>query len=136
MTASLTERLQQRLSDQTAEIEALTSAELKQLATRLRKQCEGELRTMQNDIQSTSLNMARELRIVRWTGRWWWGALITTWLAIAALSIWHLMDRDPSQMPIFRSGGQSYLVPPEGIEPTICRQGERQFLCLKLPEGT
>ena len=72
----MTERLQQRLSSQTAEIEALTSAELKQLATRLRQQCEAELRTMQSDIQGTSLNMERELRIVRWTGRWWWGALI------------------------------------------------------------
>lgn len=136
MTVSLTERLQQRLSSQTAEIEALTSAELKQLATRLRQQCEAELRTMQSDIQGTSLNMARELRIVRWTGRWWWGALIMTWLAIGALWVWHSMERDPSQMPIFRSGGQSYLVPPEGVEPKICRQGERQFLCLKLPEGT
>ena len=58
MTVSLTERLQQRLSDQTAEIEALTSAELKQLATRLRQQCAAELRTMQSDIQGTSLTMA------------------------------------------------------------------------------
>ena len=136
MTVSLTERLQQRLSSQTAEIEALTSAELKQLATRLRQQCEAELRTMQSDIQGTSLNMARELRIVRWTGRWWWGALIMTWLAIGALWVWHSMERDPSQMPVFRSGGQSYLVPPEGVEPTICQKGERQFLCLKLPEET
>ena len=135
MTASLTERLQQRLSSQTAEIEALTSAELKQLATRLRQQCEAELRTMQSDIQGTSLTMARELRIVRWTGRWWWGALIATWLAIGGLWAWHSMERDP-QMPIFRSGGRSYLVPPEGVEPTICQKGERQFLCLKLPEGT
>ena len=136
MTASLTERLQQRLSSQTAEIEALTSAELKQLATRLRQQCEAELRTMQSDIQGTSLNMERELRIVRWTGRWWWGALIMTWLAIGGLWVWHSMDRDPSLLPIFRSGGQSYLVLPGGIEPTICQQGERQFLCMKLPEGT
>ena len=135
MTESLTARLQQRLSSQTSEIEALTSAELTQLATRLKQQCAAELRTMQSDIQGTSLSMARELRIVRWTGRWWWGALIMTGLAIGGLWAWHSMDRDP-QMPIFRSGGQSYLVLPEGIEPTICRQGERQFLCLKLPEGT
>ena len=80
--------------------------------------------------------MARELRIVRWTGRGGGGALIMTWLAIGALWVWHSMERDPSQMPVFRSGGQSYLVPPEGVEPTICQKGERQFLCLKLPEET
>ena len=59
-----------------------------------------------------------------------------TWLTIGGLLAWHSMRPDPSQMPIFRSGGQSYLVPPEGVEPTICQKGDRQFLCLKLPEGT
>ena len=70
MTASLTERLQQRLSDQTAEIEALTSAELTRLASSLRQQSEAALRTMRSDIQDTSTMMADELEIMRWTARW------------------------------------------------------------------
>ena len=65
MTESLTARLQQRLSSQTAEIEALTSAELTRLASNLRQQSEAALRTMQNDIQGTSLMMADELEIIR-----------------------------------------------------------------------
>ena len=134
MTVSLTERLQQRLSDQTAEIEALTSAELKQLATRLRQQCAAELRTMQSDIQGTSLMMADELEIVRWTARWWWVALIVTWLVIAGLSVWHWMSPAPDPFPIFKTGGESYLMLPDGTEPMIC-QGEQPFLCLKLPNG-
>ena len=134
MTESLTERLQKKLSSQTAEIEALTSAELTRLASSLRQQSEAALRTMQNDSQGTSLMMADELEIVRWTARWWWVALIVTWLAIAGLSVWHWMSPAPDQFPIFRNGGQSYLMLPEGTEPMIC-QGEQPFLCLKLPNG-
>ena len=134
MTESLTARLQQRLSSQTAEIETLTSAELKRLANSLRQQSEAALRTMQNDIQGTSLMMADELEIVRLTARWWWVALIVTWLAIAGLSVWHWMSPASDPFPIFRSGGQSYLMLPDGTEPLIC-QGEQPFLCLKLPNG-
>lgn len=134
MTESLTARLQQRLSSQTAEIEALTSAELTRLASNLRQQSEAALRTMQNDIQGTSLMMADELEIMRWTARWWWVALIVTWLAIAGLSVWHWMSPAPDQFSIFQSEGQSYLVLPKGTEPMIC-QGEQPFLCLKLPNG-
>lgn len=134
MTESLTARLQQRLSSQTAEIETLTSAELKRLANSLRQQSEAALRTMQNDIQGTSLMMGKELMIVRWTARWWWVALIVTWLAIAGLSVWHWMSPASDPFPIFRSGGQSYLMLPNGTEPMIC-QGEQPFLCLKLPNG-
>ncbi len=134
MTESLTARLQQRLSSQTAEIEALTSAELTRLASSLRQQSEAALRTMQNDIQGTSLMMADELEIVRWTARWWWVALIVTWLAIAGLSVWHWMSPAPDPFPIFKTGGESYLMLPDGTEPMIC-QGEQPFLCLKLPNG-
>ena len=134
MSESLTARLQQRLSSQTAEIETLTSAELKRLANSLRQQSEAALRTMQNDIQGTSLMMGKELMIVRWTARWWWVALIVTWLVIAGLSVWHWMSPASDPFPIFRSGGQSYLMLPNGTEPMIC-QGEQPFLCLKLPNG-
>ena len=48
MTESLTERLQQRLSSQTAEIEALTSAELTRLASSLKQQSEAALRTIEH----------------------------------------------------------------------------------------
>ena len=134
MTESLTARLQQRLSSQTAEIEALTSAELTRLASSLRQQSEAALRTMHNDIQGTSLMMADELEIVRWTARWWWVALIVTWLAIGGLSVWHSMR--PGQPPVqtFTSEGRTYLVPPAGAEATTCTRGEQRFLCVRLPE--
>lgn len=135
MTESLTARLQQRLSSQTSEIEALTSAELTRLASSLRQQSEAALRTMHNDIQGTSLMMADELEIVRLTARWWWVALIVTWLAIGGLSVWHSMR--PGQPPVqtFTSEGRTYLVPPAGAEATTCTRGEQRFLCVRLPEG-
>ena len=34
--------------------------------------------------QDTSTMMADELEIMRWTARWWWVALIVTWLVIGA----------------------------------------------------
>ena len=79
--------------------------------------------------------MADELEIMRWTARWWWVALIVTWLVIAGLSVWHWMSPAPDPFPIFKTGGESYLMLPDGTEPMIC-QGEQPFLCLKLPNGS
>ena len=137
MTESLTARLQQRLSSQTAEIEALTSAELTRLASSLRQQSEAALRTMHSDIQGTSMMMADELEIMRWTARWWWVALIVTWLVIAGLSVWHWMQPATgiAQFETFMENGQMFLLLPDGTEPMTCsRAGDTEPLrCVALP---
>ncbi|WP_435171708.1 hypothetical protein [Falsirhodobacter sp. 1013] len=138
MTESLTERLQKKLSSQTAEIEAMTSAELKQLAASLRQQSENELRTMQNAIQGVNLSMTKELRILRQTGRWWWIALAVTWMMVAGLSVWHSMRSDApgiEQFQSFTKDGRTILLLPDGTEAMTCyRTGSTDPLrCAALP---
>ena len=137
MTESLTERLQQRLSSQTAEIEALTSAELTRLASSLKQQSEAALRTMRSDIQDTSTLMADELEIMRWTARWWWVALIVTWLVIGGFSVWRWMQPATgiAQFETFMENGQMFLLLPDGTEPMTCsRAGDTEPLrCVALP---
>ena len=138
MTESLTARLQQRLSSQTAEIEALTSAELTRLASSLRQQSEAALRTMHSDILDTSMMVADELEIIRWTARWWWVALIVTWLMVGVLSVWLSWTAAPSTAGIelyqtFTQEGRTYLMLPEGVEPMVCREGEKTMPCMALP---
>lgn len=137
MTESLTERLQQRLSSQTAEIEALTSAELTRLANSLKQQSEAALRTMRSDIQDTSMMMADELEIMRWTARWWWVALIVTWLVIGGFSVWRWMQPATgiAQFEIFTENGQTFLLLPDGTEPMTCSRvgGTEPLRCVALP---
>ena len=137
MTESLTERLQQRLSSQTAEIEALTSAELMRLASSLKQQSEAALRTMRSDIQDTSTMMADELEIMRWTARWWWAALLVTWLVIGGFSVWRWMQPPTgiAQFETFTENGQMFLLLPEGTEPMTCSRvgGTEPLRCVALP---
>lgn len=135
MTESLTARLQKRLASQSAEIEAMTSAELKKLATSLQRECSAALNSTRADIQDTTETLDASLTRLRRFGRWWWVALIVTWLAIGGLSVWHSMR--PGQPPVqtFTSEGRTYLVPPAGAEATTCTRGEQRFLCVRLPEG-
>ena len=135
MTQSLTERLQERQAAQMAEIEALTSAELKRLGESLRRASEAELRSTQDAIREMQASWSSQLESVNVIARWWWVALIVTWLAIGGLSVWHSMR--PGQPPVqtFTSEGRTYLVPPAGAEATTCTRGEQRFLCVRLPEG-
>lgn len=138
MTQSLTERLQARQAEQAAEIEALTSAELKRLGESLRRASEAELRSTQDAIREMQASWSSQLESVNVIARWWWVALIVTWVMVGGLSVWHSLTSRPSTAGIalyqtFTHEGRTYLMLPEGIEPMICRQGERRMPCVSLP---
>lgn len=138
MTRSLTERLQERQAAQTAEIEALTLSELKKLGESLRRASEAELRSTQDVIREMQASWSSQLESVNAIARWWWVALIVTWLMAGGFWAWHSWTRAPSTAGIelyqtFTHEGRTYLMLPEGIEPMICRQGERRMPCVSLP---
>jgi hypothetical protein len=138
MTQSLTERLQARQAAQSAEIEALTSAELKRLGESLRRVSEAELRSTQDAIREMQENWRSQLRSVNAIARWWWVALIVTWAVVGGLSTLLFWTSGPSTAGIalyqtFTQEGRTYLMLPEGVEPMICRQGERRMPCVALP---
>ena len=138
MTQSLTERLQARHAAQTAEIEALTSAELKRLGESLRRVSEAELRSTQSVIREMQESWSSQLESVNAIARWWWVGLIVTWLMMGGLSAWHSWTSRPSTAGIelyqtFTHEGRTYLMLPEGVEAMICRQGERRMPCVALP---
>ncbi len=138
MTQSLTERLQARHAAQSAEIEALTSAELKRLGESLRRVSEAELCSTQDVIREMQAIWSSQLASVNAIARWWWVGLIVTWVMVGVLSVWHSWTRAPLTAGIdlyqtFTHEGRSYLMLPEGVEPMICRQGERRMPCVALP---
>ena len=138
MTQSLTERLQAHHAAQTAEIEALTSAELKKLGESLRRVSEAELRSTQDAIREMQASWRSQLKSVNAIARWWWVALIVTWLAAGVWSVWHSWTRAPSTAGIalyqtFTHEGRTYLMLPEGVEPMVCREGEKTMPCMALP---
>ena len=135
---SLTERLQERQAAQTAEIEALTSAELKRLGESLRRVSEAELRSTQDAIREMQASWSSQLESVNVIARWWWVGLIVTWLMVGVLSAWYSWTKAPSTAGIglyqtFTHEGRSYLMLPEGTEAMICRQGESRMPCMALP---
>ena len=134
MTESLTARLQKRLASQSAEIEIMTSAELKRLAASLKHESEAVLRSTQSDIHATTEKLNGSLRRLRMFGTWWWVALIVTWLTIGGFYAWHSLRPSLPEMRSFTSEGWTYLVPPAGAEATTCTNGQSQFLCLRLPK--
>ena len=138
MTQSLTERLQAHHAAQTAEIEALTSAELKKLGESLRRVSEAELRSTQDAIREMQASWTSQLKSVNAIARWWWVALIVTWVMVGVLSAWHFWTRAPSTAGIelyqtFTQEGRTYLMLPEGVEPMVCREGEKTMPCMALP---
>ncbi|MFN3313930.1 MAG: hypothetical protein ACK46Q_10730 [Hyphomonas sp.] len=138
MTQSLTERLQARHATQMAEIEALTSAELKKLAENLMRVSEAELISTHDAIREMNARWNSQLETVNAIARWWWMALIVTWLMVGVLSVWHSWTKSPSTAGIglyqtFTHEGRSYLMLPEGTEPMVCRQGEKRMPCVALP---
>lgn len=135
MTESLTARLQKRLATQSAEIESMTSTELKRLATSLKHESEAVLRSTQSDIHETTEKLNGSLRRLRRFGNWWWVALIVTWLTIGGFYAWHSLRPRPPEMQSFTSEGWTYLVPPAGAVATTCTSEEYRFLCVKLPKG-
>lgn len=138
MTQSLTERLQERQAAQMAEIEALTSAELKKLGESLKRVSQAELRSTQSVIREMQESWSSQLESVNVIARWWWLALIVTWAMAGGLWAWHSWTTAPSTAGIalyqtFTHEGRTYLMLPEGTEAMVCRQGERRMPCVVLP---
>lgn len=140
MTRSLTERLQERLDSQSAEIEALTLSELKRLGESLRRASQAEFSSTESAISEMNARWSSQLESVNAIARWWWVGLIVTWVMVGVLSVWHSWTSGPSTAGIalyqtFTHEGRTYLMLPEGVEPLICRQGERRMPCVALPGG-
>jgi len=141
MTQSLTERLQEKLAHQMAEIEALTSAALKELAANLKRDASAELRNMHRDIRETVDNLETDLIRVRRISRWWWVGLLVTWIVVGGYSTWRsLQIPTPKTAGIalyqsFEHEGRTYLLLPEETEALTCRSGARQMPCMLLPVG-
>ena len=143
MTESLTERLRQRAASQVAETEQIVKAELSQLTRGIRQQLNAELASIQNDITATSLRISTDLTALRWASRYWWIALILTWLIGGGLLTWHSMSGNgssPGQMSLsdyqtFTHEGRKYLIVPIGSEPANCTQSGQTVGCVLLPRG-
>lgn len=143
MTESLTERLRQRAASQTAEAETILKAELSKLSSGIRQQLTGELARIQNDITATSLRISTDLTALKWASRYWWIALILTWLIGGGLLTWHSMSGNgngPGQMSLsdyqtFTHEGRKYLIVPIGSEPANCTQSGQTVGCVLLPRG-
>ena len=138
MTRSLTERLQERQAAQSAEIEALTLSELKRLGESLRRASEAELRSTESVIHEMHETWSSQLESVNAIARWWWLALIVTWLVAGGLWAWHSLVTPPATAGIdlyqtFTHEGRTYLMLPEGTEALVCRQGEMRMPCVVLP---
>lgn len=144
MTQSLTERLAERLATQSAEIEALTASELKQLGERLRTESEVALASMRNaiheSIETTRRPLLRDLERLRGIGRWWWGTLVLSWATIAmlmAFSLWLWARPEAGGIATYETfsyQGRTFLLLPEGTQPMTCTKGERRQACVVLPD--
>ena len=143
MTESLTERLRQRAASQTAEAETILKAELSKLSSGIRQQLTGELARIQSDITATSLRISTDLTALKWASRYWWIALILTWLIGGGLLTWHSMSGNgssPRQMSLsdyqtFTQEGRKYLIVPIGSGVVNCTSSGTAVGCVLLPRG-
>ena len=141
MTESLTERLRQRAATQTAESEKILSAELSRLTSGIRTQLSDELASIQSDISGTSLRISSDLADLKWVSRYWWIALLVTWIVGGGLLTWHSMTEAPSRAmtlgdyQTFQQDGRTYLIVPPGSEVVTCMRGEKAVGCVLLPQG-
>jgi hypothetical protein len=138
MTQSLTERLQARHATQMAEIEALTSAELKKLAENLMRVSEAELISTHDAIRDMNARWTSQLETVNAIARWWWVALIATWVMVGGLWAWHSLSNPTppqgiAQYQRFWFEGRTYLMLPEGTEVMTCRSEGQVMPCAALP---
>ena len=141
MTESLTERLRQRAASQTAEAETILKAELSKLSSGIRQQLTGELARIQSDITATSLRISTDLTALKWASRYWWIALLVTWIVGGGLLTWHSMREDGARAmtladyQTFQQDGRTYLIVPNGSEVVTCLSNENTVGCVRLPRG-
>ena len=138
MTQSLTERLQERLESQTAEIAALTESELRKLSQRVSMSVISELKEIEIAIARSTYRITNELPSLYWIVGLTWAALIVS------LGLTGFLLRRSSQassitdMPleIFQSEGQTLMIIPDDANPVSCKDTNGvDRICLRLPEG-
>jgi len=146
MTESLTERLRKKAAAQTAENEKIIAAELEKLTSGISKRLSGELASIQNDITATSLRISTDLTALKWASRYWWIALIATWVIWGGLYTWHSISASRSvtaqsgpmslsDYQTFTHEGRKYLIVPQGSVAATCTSGEEVVGCIALPSG-
>jgi len=155
---SLTAQLQQRLAQERKEVEALTTAELKQLAATLSKASSDALDVMERDTNVRLSDMRRRLNDIEIQQRRWplWTALSSAVIALAVFALlwmatsWarsdlktalteryearqvlnDLLDQTRGATLQVSSTGREYVVGPEGSKAQIC-DGRP---CIEMPE--
>ena len=138
MTQSLTERLQEKLKDQTAEIAALTDSELKKLSEHVTQSVAAELNGIEIVISRSVSGMTDDLPRLKWIVGGTWAALIVS-LMLTSFLLWRSTQPPPPPIALepfetFQSEGKNYLLVPDGAEAVRCtnRNGQEQ-VCLRLP---
>ena len=139
MSKSLTERLQEKLKDQTAEIAALTDNELKKLSEHVTQSVAAELNGIEIVISRSVSGMTDDLPRLKWIVGGTWAALIVS-LMLTGFLLWRSSQplRVVEDMPLetFQSEGQSYLVVPENATPLQCNTPSgRKAICLHMTNG-
>lgn len=156
---NLTAQLHERLSQERKEIEALTTAELKQLAASLSKASTDALDSMKTDTASRLDEMRRQMDVIERRQKRWplWTAASSAVIALAVFALlwmatsWARSDlktalrerhearqvlddlRDRTRGATLQTGsttGREYLVGPEGSVAQVCNG----LPCLELPE--
>ena len=140
MTQSLKERLAERLESQTAEIEAMTAAELKKLANAAQKHAATELARIESDIRAQNQKIGATLRQFSWMK----GVVVGTWaclivsLMLTGFLVWRstVPPMRTATLPTFTDAeGRSYVVLPFGSETSPChsRTSGATLTCVELP---
>lgn len=137
MTLSLKERLAERLESQSAEIEAMTAAELKKLAVAAQRHATNELERMRSDIHDLSEELSATLRQLSWLKNIvaaTWGGLIVS-LMVAGLLVWQSKQAQPPFMvfPMAVSNDTGYAILPEGSQPITCTLNGKRVPCVEIP---
>ena len=140
MTRSLTERLQDRLASERLEIENLTGKELHRLGESLRHASSVEAHSTLTAIEDTHRRIRFEIETIQKFTRWWWVALIVTWMVIGGFYAWHWMRPRSAGIELYQTfefRDRKYLLLPDGTQATTCRQSEtaETFQCVLLPDG-
>ena len=155
---NLTAQLHERLSQERKEIEALTTAELKQLAASLSRASTDALDSMKTDTASRLAEMRRQMDAIERRQKRWplWSAASSAVIALAVFALlwmatsWarsdlktalreryearqvldDLMDQTRGATLQVSSTGREYIVGPEGSGAQICND----LPCIELPE--
>ena len=138
MSKSLTERLQEKLEGQTAEIASLTESELKRLSEHVQSSVTAELNDIEIAIVQARHSIMAEFPSLKWIVGTTWAALIVS-LMLTGFLLWRSIQPPPPPIApepfeTFQSEGQNYLLIPNEAKPVKCQDSSgAERLCLRLP---